>query len=140
MRTDRRADSIKVFVDGASRGNPGPSGAGVVIVDADGEVLDEGAHYLGERTNNQAEYEALILGLSKVREINPKRAQVYSDSELLVKQMRGEFRVKNAKLKPLFQTAADLFDSLPEIEIVLIPREKNKRADQLANFSIDRHT
>ncbi len=131
---------LKVFIDGASRGNPGPAGAGILIVDDKGDVVDEGSCYLGERTNNQAEYEALIIGLKKVKEIDSPRVKIFSDSELLVKQMRGEYRVKNEALKLLFQEAADLFYSLPDIEIVRIPRGENKRADQLANFGIDRKT
>ncbi len=140
MKSKGTEGKVDVFIDGASRGNPGPAGVGVVILDSDGNVLDEGFRFLGERTNNQAEYEALILGLTKVKEIGPSRATIHSDSELLVKQMRGEFRIKNEALKPLFQKAADLFDSIPDIEIVYIPRGENKRADQLANFSIDRNT
>ncbi len=140
MKSKGTEEKIDVYIDGASRGNPGPAGVGVVIFDGDGKVLDEGSRFLGERTNNQAEYEALILGLTKVKEIGSSRAKIHSDSELLVKQMRGEFRIKNEALKPLFQKAADLFDSIPDVEIVHIPRAKNKRADQLANFSIDRNT
>jgi len=140
MRIRKPGKCMEVFVDGASRGNPGPAGAGVLIVNDNGDIVDEGSHYLGARTNNQAEYEALIIGLKKVKEIRPPRVKIFSDSELLVKQMRGEFRVKNEALKPLFQEAADLFCSLPDVEIVQIPRGENKRADQLANFSIDRKT
>jgi ribonuclease HI len=131
---------FEVFVDGASRGNPGPSGAGVVVLDEGGRVVDEGARYLGERTNNQAEYEALILGLTKVREFRPRRVRIYSDSELLVRQMKGEFRVRNEALKPLFRKAAGLIDSLACVEFVRIPREENRRADRLANVGIDRHS
>ena len=140
MNSRETGDKVNVFIDGASRGNPGPAGVGVVIFDGEGNVLEEGFRFLGERTNNQAEYEALILGLKKVREIGSPRVKIHSDSELLVKQMRGEFRIKNEGLKPLFQKAADLFDTIPDVEIVHIPRDQNKRADQLANFSIDRNT
>ncbi len=131
---------MKVFVDGASRGNPGPAGIGIVLTDGEGNLLAEDSRFIGDRTNNQAEYEALIFGLSRVKEIEPRCVKVFSDSELMVKQMRGEYRVKNDALKPLFKEAADLLDSLPEVEIIQIPRKENKRADQLANFSIDRNT
>ena len=140
MKTGKTGNCIKVFVDGASRGNPGPAGVGVVLTDCEDNLLIEDSRFLGERTNNQAEYEALIFGLSRVKEINPQSVKVFSDSELMVKQMSGEYRVKNEMLKPLFKEAADLCDTLSKVEIVQIPREENKRADQLANFSIDRNT
>ncbi len=128
---------IRIYVDGAARGNPGPAGAGVVIMDDNGIVIDEGSCYLGERTNNQAEYAALIVGLSKARSINPESVTIFSDSQLLVKQMRGEFRVKNEKLRPLFEEAVSILDSLSKVEFVHIPRNENKRADKLANAGID---
>ncbi len=139
MRAGKNGSHIKIYVDGASRGNPGPSGIGVVIIGDDGTVIDEGSHFLGERTNNQAEYEALIFGLSMASEFNPGRVSVFSDSELLVKQLRGEFRVKNESLKPLFRKAADLIGSLGVVDIIHVPRDENRRADKLANFSIDRN-
>jgi ribonuclease HI len=140
METAKTGICLKVFVDGASRGNPGPAGVGVLLTDEKGDPLLEDSRFLGERTNNQAEYEALIFGLSKVKELNPRSVKVFSDSELMVKQMRGEYRVKNELLKPLFKEAANLLDSLSDAEIIQIPRKENKRADQLANFSIDRNT
>lgn len=133
-------DCFRLFVDGASRGNPGPAGAGARLLDAEGRLVDESARYLGHRTNNQAEYEALILGLNRVRQFRPPRLRVYSDSELLVRQMRGEFRVRNEGLKPLYRTATGLVESLSSVEFERIPREQNREADRLANLGIDQNS
>ncbi len=125
-----------VHIDGASRGNPGPSGAGVVIHSPTGEQ-HEFSRFLGKRTNNQAEYEALILALEELKILGAKKVRFYSDSELLVKQIRAEYRLRNDGLKPLFGAALSLLSDLETYELEIVGRQSNKRADQLANFAID---
>lgn len=126
-----------IYSDGAARGNPGPAGAGAVVSDPDGKVLAEVCKYLGETTNNQAEYEAMILAIEKARDLGATRITIYADSELVVKQLRGEYKVKNEGLKPLFQRAFGLLRHFGSFSVNYIPREKNRRADQLANLAID---
>ncbi len=129
-------DAFHLYVDGASRGNPGPAGAGILI-ERGGETLEGMAQYLGEKTNNQAEYEALILGLERLREIRAVAVEVRSDSELLVKQIKGEYRVRNRELRNLYNKAADLIREFESFSIRHIPREENRDADLLANRAID---
>jgi ribonuclease HI len=138
MRPKQTNDNLyTVNIDGASRGNPGPSGAGVVIEAPDGKKY-EVSRYLGELTNNQAEYEALILALEELQRLGAHRAHFYSDSQLLVKQLNAEYRIRNDSLKPLFGNALTMLSRLESFEVELIKREFNKRADQLANFAIDK--
>ena len=98
-------EELTIYTDGASRGNPGHAGAGVVICDEAGNVVQEIADYLGQRTNNVAEYEALLRALSAARSLGARRLRVISDSELMVRQMNGTYRVKNEGLLPLFKRA-----------------------------------
>lgn len=135
--TRKKDDAYRVYTDGASRGNPGPAGAGVVILSSTG-TEKEVSRFLGERTNNQAEYEALIVALEELRELGAKKAHFFSDSEILVKQLRAEYRIRNEGLKPLFGRVLGLLSNLDAFEIDLVNRRDNKRADQLANFAIDR--
>jgi ribonuclease HI len=135
--TRKKDDAYRVYTDGASRGNPGPAGAGVVILSSTG-MEKEVSRFLGERTNNQAEYEALIVALEELRELGAKKAHFFSDSEILVKQLRAEYRIRNEGLKPLFGRVLGLLSNLDAFEIDLVNRRDNKRADQLANFAIDR--
>lgn len=123
--------------DGAARGNPGPAGAGWVIESPDGVVLAEGHAYLGSRTNNQAEYEALIRGLEAADPDRDTEVVVYSDSELMVRQLNGEYRVKNEDLKPLYQRAAARLRRAGRATIAHVPRGENATADALANQAID---
>ncbi len=123
--------------DGGSRGNPGPAGAGVVIESADGKLLAKGHKFLGQMTNNQAEYHALILGLQAVARYQPLAVQVLLDSELVVHQMTGRYQVKDAGLRPLHQQAKQLADALPEISFGAVPRRQNRLADALANEAMD---
>lgn len=127
---------LTIFVDGASRGNPGPSGAGFAIY-CDGKLLEGQAQYLGEVTNNQAEYNALILALERASELGGKKVMVKSDSELMVKQMRGEYKVKNEQLRGLSLRAFKLMKNFASFEIAHIPREENQEADRIANRAID---
>ena len=134
---NKEIDLIVVNVDGASRGNPGESGIGVAIFDKDSNLINEACDYLGVATNNIAEYKALILGLRLSIKYNAKKILFKSDSELMVKQIKGEYKVKNAQLKLLFAEVKDLFKKLPNWEIMHVPREENKEADLLANKGVE---
>ncbi|HUJ89831.1 MAG TPA: ribonuclease HI family protein [Syntrophorhabdales bacterium] len=121
-----------IYIDGASLGNPGRSGAGIVGYDEEGnEVWREGIH-LGTMTNNMAEYEALVRALRKAREMAVTIVSVYTDSELVAKQVLGAYRAKNDRLRKYLQEAKDLIDEFNGFEIKYISREKNKLADKLA--------
>lgn len=126
-----------LYVDGASRGNPGQAGAGVSIRDSRGERVVELSRYLGHRTNNEAEYEALLLGLKEAKQRGAKLLRIYTDSELIEKQVKGIYRVKEVRLKGLHQHVLKLLGKFSRVEIEAIPREKNKEADLLANRAID---
>lgn len=125
------------MVDGAARGNPGEAGCGAVIFDENGGALGELHRYLGRTTNNVAEYEGLLLGLERVLHLGGKRLRIESDSQLLVRQLNGLYRVKNEKLKTLHQRASGLLRRLEAWRIIHIPRENNRLADRLANRAID---
>ncbi len=126
--------------DGGSRGNPGPAGAGVVIESTTGKLLAQGRKFLGKITNNQAEYQALILGLQAVKRYEPAAVQVYMDSELVIHQMNGRYQVKDAGLLPLYQEAKQLAATLPAVAFAHVPRSQNHRADALANEAMDAGT
>jgi probable phosphoglycerate mutase len=129
---------ITAFIDGGARGNPGPAGYGVHIVDADGGVLDELHGGLGVATNNVAEYNGLLAALRWAAAHGHRRVHVKADSELLVKQMRGEYRVKHEGLKPLFLQACALIRSIGgDVMFEHIRREFNKDADRLSNVGMD---
>lgn len=125
------------MVDGAARGNPGEAGCGAVICDETGAVVKELRRYLGKTTNNVAEYEALIMGLEGVLALGGKELRVQSDSELLVRQLNGLYRVKDEKLKKLYRKALGLLRQLKTYRIVHVMREHNRLADRLANRAID---
>ena len=126
-----------VMVDGAARGNPGHAGCGAVILDGNGKVVKELSRYLGHATNNVAEYEGLLMGLEALLQLKKKRIRVQSDSQLLVRQLNGEYRVKDEKLKTLFEKAIALLRQFEAYRILHMPRELNKLADRLANKGID---
>ncbi|MHB9150561.1 MAG: ribonuclease HI family protein, partial [Thermoleophilia bacterium] len=123
--------------DGASRGNPGPGAIGVVLEDEQGNVLEEIGARIGTATNNQAEYQALLTGLETALDRGVERVRILSDSELLVKQLRQEYRVKNEELKELFLQARSLIQRFERVEIKHVPRGENVRADELANLALD---
>lgn len=124
--------------DGGSRGNPGPSGIGVVIEDAKtGEVLEEHAKFLGHTTNNQAEYQAVILALSRAVALGAQEMEIVADSELLIKQAKGEYRVKNPDLQLRFREMKGLEAQLKRVHYRHVRRELNKAADALANKAMD---
>jgi ribonuclease HI len=128
---------VVLFTDGASRGNPGLAGAGVYITDTDGKKLVEKSKFLGKTTNNVAEYRALIIGLEEVIKINPSHVTVKMDSELIVKQLNGEYRVRNPGLLPLYRDAVERIGRIKGIRVQHIPRNENCEADRLANIAID---
>ncbi len=126
-----------LMVDGAARGNPGEGGCGAVIFDESGKVLEELCLYLGHTTNNVAEYKALLLGLEGVLRLGGKRLRVQSDSQLLVRQLNGVYRVKDEKLRGLYLKASNLLQQLQAYRIIHVMREHNRLADRLANRAID---
>jgi len=128
---------IVAYLDGGARGNPGPAGYGPRIEDEMGELITEFSGFLGSATNNVAEYNGLLAALRYAREHGHRKVRIKSDSELLVKQMRGEYRVKNAGLQPLFQQAQALADDFDRIVYEHVRREQNKHADRLANVAMD---
>lgn len=126
-----------LFTDGAARGNPGEAGAGAVLIGSDGNELGSRSLYLGECTNNVAEYQALIAGLELAEQSGCRVLEIRLDSELIVRQIKGEYKVKNAHLKPLFQKVCSYLAKLENWDIGHVPREENSRADELANKGID---
>ncbi len=131
------AETVVLNVDGASRGNPGRAAIGVTIKDENQQLIGSISARIGETTNNQAEYSALIAGLKKAIGLGAKYIIVYSDSELMVKQMQGLYRIKNPGLRPLYSEAAQLAYSLAGFRIESVPREQNREADRLANMALD---
>ena len=123
------------FVDGGARGNPGPAGAGAVLT---GDKPFSINKYLGETTNNVAEYTALVLLLQKALELGYDEMEVFADSELMVRQINGQYKVKDAKLRELFFQATECIARLKNFSLAHIPRERNKEADRLVNEAIDR--
>ena len=135
--TDASKQEWLLAVDGAARGNPGPAGCGAVVYDENGAVIKELSCYLGHATNNVAEYEALLMGLQALVQLGGKKVRVQSDSELLVRQLNGQYRVKNEKLMPLYDKALTLLRQFDSYRILHVRREANKLADRLANKGID---
>ncbi len=129
--------TLYIYTDGAARGNPGEAGAGIYIRNSV-ESLVEKSIYLGSTTNNVAEYSAFIFGLKEAERLGGKNIMLFSDSELLVKQLRGEYRIKDKKLKILAEKAKTCLSNFSTYELSHIPRNKNKTADLLANKAIDR--
>jgi ribonuclease HI len=126
-----------LMVDGAARGNPGDAGCGAAIYDENGSLVKELSRYLGRATNNVAEYEGLLMGLEALRQLGQKNIVVQSDSQLMVRQLNGEYRVKDEKLKTLFDQGKHLLRQFDSYRILHVRREMNKLADRLANLGID---
>lgn len=127
---------LTIYTDGASRNNPGEAGAGVVVKKS-GEQIEGIARYLGTTTNNIAEYSAAIIGLEYAAGTGASSVKLFADSELLVKQVNGQYKVKNEGLKPLHAKVKELIARIGRVEVQYIPRERNKEADALANRAID---
>ncbi len=139
MTEDKSTVTALIYADGGSRGNPGPAGCGVVITDlATGQSLANISEFLGHVTNNVAEYTGLVLGLEKVLALGIDSVEARMDSELVVKQIKGEYRVKNENLKPLYTKAIQLKGRFKKFAISHVRREQNKDADRLANQAMDR--
>ncbi len=132
-----RGKSLILQFDGGSRGNPGPAGIGVTLTDDAGTPLYELAEFLGRTTNNVAEYTALLRGLAAAQALGAAQLAVRSDSELLVRQINGIYKVKSPDLKPLFQKALALIRALGHVTVTHVYRESNTRADELANLAMD---
>ena len=135
-----------LYTDGGARGNPGPAATGIVVYDSNNQKILEFSSYIGRATNNQAEYQALILGLGQVQKIVSDKALLketnivaYLDSELVVKQLKGEYRVKNKGLQPLVEKALKLTQDFNQVNFLHIPRQNNKEADKLVNQELDKH-
>ena len=127
----------RLYCDGAARGNPGPAGAGAVIVNPAGHIVAKIGKFLGEETNNVAEYMGLILGLRRAKAMGIKELDVLADSELVVKQLNGDYAVKAEHLQPLHAEAQALLKAFDQIEVRHIPREENGQADAMSNRAID---
>ena len=125
-----------IYTDGASSGNPGPAAIGAVIQDGQGRVISRISRRIGYTTNNQAEYRAIITALEEAVRLGAREVDIKSDSELVVKQLKGRYRVKKATLRPLYQKVVQLIGSLEAFTIAHIPREQNREADRLANRAL----
>ena len=135
--TPKRPGTFVVRTDGAARGNPGPSAAGVVIEGPGGAVVLRLGLPLGRGTNNEAEYRALILGLEEARRLGARSVSVRTDSELLARQLEGRYRVKAPNLRPLFARVSGLVSAFAGHEVRHVPREENALADEMANMALD---
>lgn len=128
---------LLLYIDGACRGNPGPGSVGVVVKDGEGRTLREHSRPIGACTNNIAEYTALLDALDLARELGGTEVRVHSDSQLLVRQFNGQYRVKNDRLLGMLSRAQSKRRGFPSLELVHVPREENKAADRLANEALD---
>ena len=132
-----RSLKITAFIDGASRGNPGPASAGVVFQDAAGQPIKNLSIRIGNATNNVAEYSALIFALQEAVLMGVKELQIFTDSELLAKQFNGEYKIKEDTIRVLYRFAAHLKNGFKRLSVAHIPRERNKLADNEANKALD---
>jgi len=128
---------VRVFSDGAARGNPGPAGAGAVVLDENGRVLKKLGRFLGRQTNNVAEYEGLLLGLRWARAHGAREVEVRADSQLLIRQLEGSYAVKNEVLRRLHAEALALLRAFDKYELAHVPREENAVADEMSNRAIN---
>lgn len=136
--TVRNLPHLFVFIDGASRGNPGRAGAGVYITDGEGKKVAEKGWFLGHKTNNEAEYEALLLGMEEARKLGGKSIHIYTDSELVQRQVKGLYRIKEPHLRILHRKVMERMKAFDFFQIESISREENREADLLANLAIDK--
>jgi ribonuclease HI len=133
------SQKLIIYTDGGARGNPGPAGLGVYITDEEGHVLLEHSRFLGDRTNNQAEYMAILDALREAKVLGAEEIDMRMDSELAVKQLNHEYKVKNAELATLFLQVWNMTQMFKKVTFTHVRREKNKEADRLVNVAIDRH-
>ena len=137
---DSRSCKLLLQFDGGSRGNPGPAGIGVTLTTPAGKTLYELAEFLGNHTNNFAEYTALIRGVAAAVELGATELVIRADSQLVVRQIQGQYRVKSPDIRPLYQQATALLEKIPKWSISHLYREHNSRADTLANLAMDGRT
>ena len=130
-------ERVVVHVDGGARGNPGPAGVGVVATDVGGRELARANDFLGIATNNAAEYRAVLLGLDVAHALGAREVEIVNDSELVARQLEGDYRVKSADLKPLYEAARKRLEQFGRWSIRSVPRERNETADTLVNEAID---
>ena len=130
-------EKVVIFADGASRGNPGLAAIGATIKNEHGQLIASISKGIGITTNNQAEYRAIIAALEEAVRLGAKQADISLDSQLVVRQISGEYRVKNSALKPLYQQAKQLLSRFESFNIRHITRQQNKEADRLANLALD---
>jgi ribonuclease HI len=138
MKSLEPENRLVIFIDGASRGNPGRAGAGIWVANGDGKKISEVSRFLGHKTNNQAEYLALLLGLREAKRLGGRTLQIFTDSELVERQIKGVYRVRDLNLKALHKAVLQNLKTFAFFEIQAIPREENKEADRLANQAIQR--
>ena len=127
---------LDVFIDGASKGNPGPSGIGVVLC-RQGKPIETVSRYIGPATNNIAEYNAFIAGLQAAQSLQAQSLNVFTDSELLARQVNGQYKVKNGQIRVLFEQAIGLMAAFSRVTVRHIPREQNSHADRLATLAVE---
>ena len=137
MTADRPRKVLVLHVDGGARGNPGPAAIGVVITSPEGEVLEELAERIGPATNNVAEYQALLRGLERARELGATQLEIVGDSELIARQVTGAYKVKHPAMKPLHEQALAALSAFDGWRIRTVPRAQNARADALVNEALD---
>lgn len=134
---------VRIYTDGGSRGNPGPAASGAVIKEVkagkEGPIIATASKFLGKDTNNQAEYTAIIIGLEKARTLKAQTVELYMDSELAVKQLKGQYRVKDAGIVKRFLEVKNLLTHFEQVTFTHVRREKNKEADALVNKVLDAH-
>ena len=136
MKAQMTPEKLIIYTDGASQGNPGQSAIGAVIQDGRGRTLSRISRRIGYATNNQAEYRAIIAALEEAVSLGAEQVEIRSDSELVVKQLQGRYRVKKATLRPLYQKVVQLSGSLKAFTVTHIPRTQNRQADRLANKAL----
>jgi len=138
QRSQRSQESqFSLYTDGGARGNPGPGAVGVIIKE-NSKIVKKISKFIGKTTNNQAEYQALILGLGELHKLTKGFVQCFLDSELIVKQLKGEYKVKDKKLIPLYNKVRELAQRFKEVKFVHIPRFRNKEADRMVNEELNR--
>ena len=130
-------NKVIVYVDGGSRGNPGPAGIGAVLIDPDGKEVARANDFIGEATNNGAEYHALLLGLDRAHALGSREVEIVNDSQLVERQVRGEYRVKKPELRELHEQVLESLKDFERWSIRSVPREQNDLADALVNDAID---
>jgi ribonuclease HI len=137
LRAVSAPNSIVINVDGGARGNPGPAAIAAVATDPDGAVIEERSEAIGEATNNVAEYRAMLLGIQLAKDLRAEQVSLIGDSELIVKQVQGKYRVKQDHLRPLHTRVIDALRGLEKYSIGTVKRERNVRADELVNEVLD---